>query len=346
MLDRRALLCGASGLLASACALAPQGADPEAREWPAAPLLELETFARESGTTGLLILQGRRTILERNWPVGPEGAAFAANFVHGRSADGALLEDVASQQKSFTACLLYIGREKGLIDFGKSVTSYIGPGWSRAAPAEEAGIRLIHLMEMSSGLTEQLTREAPAGERFFYNTPAYAVLKRVLSTAAARSLEDLTREWLAEPAGMAETAWRPRPQAFGDVGNPTGLVTTPRDIARFGRLILSGGKAENGRRVLKTESVSDMLAPSRTNPAYAKLWWRNDSSWSIGAGGRRLDTNLIQEAPRDLLIALGAQDRKLFLSPERDLIVVRTGRAAGPGFDGRFWTRLSAVLPG
>ena len=36
---------------------------------------------------------------------------------------------------------------------------------------------------------------------------------------------------------------------MADVGNPTGLVTTPRDIACMGQLVLDAGKAADGTRV-------------------------------------------------------------------------------------------------
>ena len=88
---------------------------------------------------------------------------FRSNFVHGESADGALREDVASQQKSFVALLIGIGIDKGLIDIAKPVSAYLGAGWSKATPEQEAAITVRNLMEMNSGLKENLTFDAPAG---------------------------------------------------------------------------------------------------------------------------------------------------------------------------------------
>jgi len=68
-----------------------------------------------------------------------------------------------------------------------------------------------------------------------YNTPAYALMKPVLEAATKETLDGITQGWLARPAAMFDTAWRKRPAQLADVGNPTGLVTTPGDIARMGR---------------------------------------------------------------------------------------------------------------
>src|SRR6185503_16942826 len=103
---------------------------------------------------------------------------------------------------------------------------------------------------------------APPGSVFLYNTPVYAVTKTVLAAAARMPLEALTRDWLTAPLGMADTAWRQRPASMAGVGNPTGLVTTPRDVARFGQLILDGGRSASGRRVVSEAGLKAMFARS------------------------------------------------------------------------------------
>jgi CubicO group peptidase (beta-lactamase class C family) len=234
-----------------------------------------------------------------------------------------------------------------LIDVDKPVSDYIGVGWSKASPDRERVIRVIHLLTMSSGLGERFDYQAPAGTVFFYNTPAYAVTKRILAAAAKQPLETITHDWLAGPAGMTNTAWRKRPAAFSDVGNPTGLVTCPRDVARFGQVVLDGGKAQDGRRIVSQAGLRSMFARSATNPAYGRLWWLNGSAETARAGGRRTPGQLIPAAPGDLVAALGALDRKLYVVPSQKLIVVRMGQAAADrDFDQQLWLRLSKALPG
>jgi CubicO group peptidase (beta-lactamase class C family) len=201
-------------------------------------------------------------------------------------------------------------------------------------------------MEMSSGLTEKLTYEAPSGTKFFYNTPAYAFMKPVLEKASGQKLDDLTRLWLTEPAGMADTAWRQRPAAFSDVGNPTGLYTTPRDMAKLGQLVLDNGKAADGKRVISAAQLATLFERSPTNPAYGRLWWLNGSAYTLRPAGVRTETALIPAAPAELVAALGAQDRKIYVVRSRKLIVVRTGQAAPDrGFDQQVWLRLMKAAP-
>lgn len=331
-LSRRSLLAGAAALTA-----APALAAPDLQ-----PLLD---YVASQRTTGFLIVQDGQTLVERNWPLPEAAFQFREAFTYGLATDGALLEDVASQQKSFVSMLVAVAIDKGLLDVERPVSDYIGAAWSKASAEQERSIRLIHLLTMSSGLNEAFGYVAPPGTQFFYNTPVYAVTKRVVAAAAKAPLANITRDWLTTPAGMTNTAWRQRPAALGDVGNATGLVTTPRDIATFGQIVLDGGKARSGRRIVSEASLAAMFARSATNPSYGRLWWLNGGSETIRAGGVRAPGPLIPTAPSDLVAALGAMDRRLYVVPSRKLIVVRTGQAAlDKDFDQQLWLNLSKAL--
>ena len=322
--------------------------DPAAAGWNAAALAETVSYVQSQKTTGFLVIDHNRIITEVNWPLGDDAATFRENFVHGQTSDGALLEDVASQQKSFIAILAGVAIDKGLLDLSKPVSAYAGAGWSKASPEQEAKITVRNLMEMNSGLKENLTYEAAPDAKFFYNTPAYAIMKPVLQGASKRSLDDLTRLWLTEPAGMSDTSWRKRPGAFSDVGNPTGLATSPRDIAKLGQLVLDRGKAADDTRVISEAQLDALFHRTATNPSYGRLWWVNGSAYTLnpGANPQKKDGQLIPSAPADLVAALGAQDRKLYIVPSRKLIVVRTGQAAPDrDFNGQLWQRLMKAVP-
>jgi CubicO group peptidase (beta-lactamase class C family) len=305
--------------------------DPAKAGWTIAALNELAAYAQSQKTTGFLIIEDRKLIYEHNWLLPPDAATFAANFTHGTDAHGALQEDVASAQKSFIAILAGVAIDKRRLDISKPVSAYVGPGWSKATPEQEAFIAVRNLLEMNSGLTEPLAYEAPAGTKFFYNTPAYAIMKPVLEKASGLKLDDLTRRWLTEPAGMTDTVWRQRPAAFASVGNPTGLYTTPRDMAKLGQLVLDKGKAADGKRVISTPQLAALFKRSPTNPAYGRLWWLNGSAYTLLPMGARTETPLIPTAPADLVAASGAQDRRIYIVRSRKLIVVRTGQAVPDG---------------
>ena len=340
------LLIASFSICAATPAKEPSAVDPAKAGWNTDALNELAVYVQSQKTTGFLIIQDRKIIYEHNWPLSTDAGRFKANFTHGTDAFGGLQEDVASAQKSFVAILAGIAIDKGLLDISKPVSAYLGPGWSKTATEQEKRILVRNLLEMNSGLTEALAYEAPAGEKFFYNTPAYAMLKPVLEKASGQKLDQITRGWLTEPAGMADTLWRERPAAFAGVGNPTGLYTTPRDMAKLGQLVLDQGKAANGTRVISEAQLDALFERSRTNPAYGRLWWLNGSAYVLRPAGARSETSLIPGAPADLIAALGAQDRKIYIVRSHKLIVVRTGQAAPDrAFDQQVWLRMMRALP-
>ncbi len=331
------------GVFAGAAALGAL-AHPLSAAAQAGAMQAVVDYVQGQKTTGFLIIRDRKTLVEKNWPAPASDLQFR-NFTYETTRDGALLEDVASQQKSFVAMLVAAAIDKGLLDVAKPVSAYIGPGWSKAAPDQEAKIRVIDVITMSSGLTEQFGYAAPPGTTFLYNTPVYAITKPILAAAAKSSLEAITRDWLTAPAGMADTSWRKRPAIFADVGNPTGLVTSPRDTARLGQIVLDGGKAADGKRIVSEAGMKAMFARSATNPAYGRLWWLNGSGFTIRPLARRTEGPLIPAAPADLVAALGALDRKLYVVPSKKLIVVRMGQAApDKDFDQQLWLRLMPAL--
>lgn len=346
-------LIAAFALTLTACGIpkAPPGPiqiQPAAAGWNAQALDELANYLATQKSTGLVIIDNNRLIREQYWPVADTEANFKALFVHETRATGQTLEDVASQQKSFVALLIGIAIDKGLLDISKPVSAYAGPGWSKAAAQQEAVITVRNLLEMNSGLKEDLTVDAAPDTKFFYNTPAYAILKRVLEGAAKQPLDTLTLDWLARPAGMNDTSWRKRPAVFADVGNPTGLVTTTADIATMGQLVLDGGVARNGARVISKTQLDALFVRTKTNPAYGHLWWLNgsDETVNVGLDSPRRAGQFIQAAPRDMLAAMGAQDRKLFIVPSRKLIIARTGQTApDKAFNETFWQLLVKAMP-
>lgn len=344
------LLLAAPLLAGLVVAQAPAAAAPAQTAAARAPTVQPDLqavldYARAQKTTGFLVIRDGQVLARANWPLPEDAGRFRATFAHGTTAAGEPLEDVASLQKSVVGLLAAIAVDKALLDVDKPVSAYLGAGWSKAAPEQEARIRVIHVLTMSSGLDEGFAYAAPPGAVFLYNTPVYAVTQRVLEAAARRPLADLTRDWLTVPAGMADTAWRPRPAAFGDVGNSLALVTSPSDLARLGQLVLDKGRAADGVQVISEKSLADLLRRSPANPAYGRLWWLNGGDHAIRPPARRAEGPLIPTAPADLVAALGALDRKLYVSPGSRLVVVRLGQATpDKDFDATLWRLLSAAL--
>lgn len=346
-MTRPQVIASAAAALALLACAPGVGAEPASAtlEATASPeMSDLLRYLRGHGSTGFVVIQDGKLLIDEAWRA-PEDDRLFANFVYGATAEGALLEDVASQQKSFVAVLAAIAVDRGLLDVEASVSSYIGAGWSKASPEQEAAIRVVDVLSMSSGLDERFGYVAAPGTVFLYNTPVYAISKRIVTAAAGQPLDVITRDWLTAPVGMKDTAWRRRPAALASVGNDTGLVTTPHDVARFGLMVLSGGVAQDGTRVVSAAQLQALFTRSAANPAYGRLWWLNGAAYTERAAGGRREGQLILAAPDDLVGAFGAFDRRLYVVPSRKLVVVRTGAAANDAdFDQQLWLRLMKVI--
>lgn len=128
------------------------------------------------------------------------------------------------------------------------------------------------------------------GEKYVYSNAGINTAGRVVEVVSKMSFEDFIAKRLFEPLGMTETVWRltpahvkrlantyrpskdgkdleampiaPLAQPFGD---PTrqpcpggGLFSTAKDVAAFGQMILRGGTAPNGQRLLSEAAVREL----------------------------------------------------------------------------------------
>ena len=369
----RSICCAVAGLIfatASAIAAAAQPAEagslpfyfpasggtwekvsPAKVGWNEDRLRAALDFAGRTQASGVVILHRGRLLAEEYWSpdhgqVGKKGREYDL-LVRGHDAAGRVIEDVASVQKSVAAILVGIAQHKGLLRIDDAVTLHLGKGWSNASLEQEAAITLRHLLTMTSGLKDDLTFEASAGTRWRYNSAAYSRTVKVVAAAAKMSPNELTHQWLTSRIGMKDSTWMERRGAGSELAaNPLGFATTARDLARFGLLILAEGNWRSEDVIADRNYLKAALRPSQTlNPSYGYLWWLNGQPEVARGGGERVKGPLIPTAPPDLIAALGAVDRKLYVVPSLDLVVTRLGNNAGPAFQNEFWKLIMAAAP-
>lgn len=320
--------------------------DPASVGWDLARLSAALDVAGARRSSGVVILHNGRIMAERYWDLLDPPRAYA-NSVQGKDAAGHVIEDVASAQKSIVAVLVGMAQERQLLTLQDPASQYLGEGWSKASREQEQLISIAHLLSMSSGLHEDLSFDAAAGTTWYYNTPAYHLLMRVIEVAAGQSRDALTREWFTDKLGMQNSSWTLRPWASADIG--VGFSTTARELARFGLMIQAGGRWQEETLLSDSGYLAQMLASSQAmNPAYGYLWWLNGQAFSRAPGAQapRSEGFLIPAAPADLVAMQGAMDRKLYIVPSLGLVIARlgaSGEADGSNFNTAFWSALSAA---
>ena len=308
---------------------------------------KLETalaYAGSNKSSGVVMLWKGRIVAEKYWELTrAEGASPRyLNGIRGKDDQGRVIEDVASVQKSITATLVGIAQERKLVKIDNPASDYLGKGWSEAPREQEAKITVRHLLSMTSGLNEKLQFAAAAGTRWQYNSTAYSRSRDCVAQASGMPANAFTKEWLTGRIGMNDSSWRQRPGATRDLQqNQLGFATTARDLARFGLLILAKGRWDNQVIFGDRDYLEEMLSPSqKLNPAYGYLWWLNGQEFVL-RGRRRVAGPTIPNAPKDLVAANGALERKCWIVPSLDLVVTRLGdQPADRGFDNQFWKLL------
>lgn len=148
----------------------------------------------------------------------------------GQSADSRTVFRIASMTKSFTAALIVMLRDEGILELDRPVAQYapelgsvVGPG------ASPQPITLRDLLSMSSGLVnddpwadrhmnatdEDLDRWIASGLRFAhptrtafeYSNLGFALAARVVWRVTGQRLQDLVAKRILAPLGMSHTSW-------------------------------------------------------------------------------------------------------------------------------------------
>ena len=318
--------------------------------WNDVLLAEALAYAKDQNSSSVVIVHGGKIMAEGHWPV--SGSSIYKSLTDDNNAEGQIIEDVASMQKSLVAILVVIAKTKGLLDLEASVSDYLGEGWSEVKPNQEKAITLHHLLSMTSGLEPNLSFNAPAGSRWQYNTNAYSKLGPVLQKVTGLSIGELTSQWLTSKIGMSDSGWEHRSWVLpGMDANKYGFLTSARDMARLGLLMLSNGSWAGKSIIPSSDLIQTHQSSQALNPAYGNLWWLNGQPTL--RDGKLTTAGLVPSAPTDLYAALGSLGRKLYVVPSLNLIVTRLGDAPEEAsdkvfdnvFDNVFWQKLMAASP-
>ena len=279
--------------------------------WDASKLDRAVKYVGEQNSSGIVILYRGRILVETYWNIKPaeDRRSLYKYMLVGSTSDGRAIEDVASVQKSVISFLAAMARVNGKLDIDSTVARYLGDGWSKASLKQESNITVKHLMSMTSGLDESLHYKHPAGTVWDYNTTAYSMMIPVLAKAAGMDINQLTSIWLTSPVGMLESRWETRRWLQNvHAANTIGFVSSARDLARFGLLVLAEGKW-GGKAILRdSKYLHESLTPSQNlKPSYGYLWWILKKYKSVAAFGKLTRMVVVIPDKQIVIVRLGDQ---------------------------------------
>jgi CubicO group peptidase (beta-lactamase class C family) len=220
--------------------------------------------------------------------------------------------DLASVTKSWTATLVGVALQQGLIESLQQPALAFFPGRSVAnRDARKEAITVEDLLAMRSGLqcvtsptevtlidlmaspdwvqfTLDLPMVAAPGQRWVYNSPGVHLLQGIIQEAGGMSTLDFARRFLFDPLGISDVAWLADRQGinagYGE------LRLKPHDAAKLGYLYLQDGVWE-GQRLLPESWVAAATTegPQPSGSGYGYLWWLSAEHYSAqGRGGQRV----------------------------------------------------------
>jgi len=286
----------------------------------------LEGYLDASGTTAFLVIHDDELLYER--------------YFNGY--DETSLQTSFSMAKSFASALVGIAIDEGHIkSVNEPTTNYIPELLEKDKRFKSITIR--DLLTMSSGIKyeeggdlpwseeaddtktyyatdlrelalENCQIEGKPGQYFEYNNYNPLLVGLILERATGMHVSRYLQEKLWKPMGMeAEGSWSLDSTSSGFEKMESGVNARARDFARFGMLFAKEGNWE-GKQLISRAWVEESTRPdASTDPSldYQYFWW--------------VDT----PDGENHFSARGNYGQYIYVSPEKDLVIVRLGKEEG-----------------
>ncbi|WP_346318079.1 serine hydrolase [Chitinophaga sp. YIM B06452] len=304
--------------------------------WNTNAIADLKTFLAQKNTKSFMILVNGRIAMEAYFDGHDAAAAWEWN----------------SSGKTLVSAVTGIAQQEGLLNINSKASDYLGKEWTSMPQAKEDLITVRHLLAMTSGIDDSkqlvvksnLTYVADAGIRWAYSN-VFQKLINVTEKAANKDFETYFNERLKNKIGM-DGFWN-----FGAIF--TIYHSTTRSMARFGLLALNKGKWKTEQIINEAYFTECINTSQNINPSYGYLWWLNGKTKFMIPGGQTVFNGfLVPNAPADMYAAMGASDQRIYVIPNKKMVIVRMGNASDPdnpsfavsGFDNALWAKINAVI--
>ena len=197
-----------------------------------------------------------------------------------------------------------------------------------------AAMNVRDLLTMTSGITPDwdMRSQTPdwiktylskpvsgVGSKFQYDSISTYLLAAIVQKATGMTLLEYLQLKLFNPMHITEVAWELSPEGYNTGG--WGLHIQPESLAKFGQLLLDGGKWQ-GRQLLPARWVKEMMTEQQPGTGYGYQMWQCEYP-----GAWRAD---------------GALGQYILIVPDKDMVVVITECTLINGINQRrlVWNRL------
>jgi len=306
---------------------------------------DFDSFLEKKHTQAFIVIQNDKILYEQ--------------YFNGASRDSIVTS--FSTAKSFTSALIGIAISEGYIhSVDDPITDYL-PELAERDPAF-ANITIRNLLMMSSGIKyaefpfvngdDAKTYYYPdlrqlalndtkivgvPGEQFHYNNYHPLLLGMIIERATGTSVANYLQEKIWKPIGMEyPSSWSLDENGFEKM--ESGINARTIDFAKFGRLFLHNGNW-NGVQVIPAEWVAESTQAD-TSVDYANYYY-DTFIFANGQGYYKyLWWGIQRDEPNYDFMALGNHGQFIYISPQKNLIIVRFGKSYGEitGADG--WVDL------
>jgi CubicO group peptidase (beta-lactamase class C family) len=292
----------------------------------------------EANVHAVVIVRHGKLVFEQYFPGPDERWDVAGQYEH----DATTRHDMRSASKSVISLLVGIAIDRKLIasadepvvKFFPDYAAVKSPGWDQ--------VTLRHLLTMSSGMRwdenrgwndprndePHLGNEAdpiryilskpiakPPDSLWTYNGGGTDLLGNIIERVSGKPLEAFAREVLFQPLGITDLEWKTYPKN-GKIAPAIGLRVRPRDAAKIGQLVLNRG-AWDGRPIVSPEWIEQSLRPRFQAIGYFSGLFFYGQQWWLGR-------SMAQEKEVKWIAAMGSGGQRIFIVPDRDLVVMTT----------------------
>jgi CubicO group peptidase (beta-lactamase class C family) len=290
----------------------------------------------EANVHAVVIVRHGKLVFEQYFPGPDERWDVAGQYDH----DATTKHDMRSASKSVISLLVGVAIDRKLIasanepvvKFFPEYSSVKSPGWDQ--------VTLRHLLTMSSGMQWDENRNDPKNDEphlgseadpiryilskpiaappdtvWTYNGDGTDLLGNILERVSGKPLEAFAREVLFQPLGITDLEWKTYPKN-GKIASAVGLRIRPRDAAKIGQLVLNGG-AWGGKAIVSPEWIAQSVRPRFQAIGYFSGLFFYGQQWWLGR-------SIALEQEVKWIAAMGSGGQRLFIVPDRDLVVMTT----------------------